>query len=513
MSDNPVSSYLQLGDPVDAYVPNENPAQLIDLDEIYRDTDQDGKSAMVAGAESVSLGKLSRELALKFNVPNAHQLDPYNSPRNAVVGTEGFFSTMVEGFKAFVEGIIKYVRMVFNWVANNVKALLGFRKSERIEKAITESLPGLQQEFKDTLTSLGFPGQQYNLEKFIGDLPHAMDRVGQLHLMRSKFDTDKDAIEGLTKSLPLFQECIALLNKASDRAVRASEQYRRVIKDVYSQIRVRKDKQDHVTLTLEGRAENSPELYKLMTANREVFKSLDTQEISGKVVSLLEGLYKVKFTNEALTDGFNLARKELDNAVAQEAVKLTQVNLPLIMAEIQELNTRYVEISDHSVDMSGINLRKLGEVVDKTDADKVQTIADYLGVVNPVKEYQELALALRNYSNFCQMVSRQLLIVGSQCTNLSRWYARAHLWFIHGILGDMNKLREVMLEARQDGHKPQADANGNPTFRLEFIPEADAKTFMENFTATNQKILDEDIAELKTKYNNLVKQVGIGSTL
>lgn len=507
MSESPVSAYFQLGDSPDAYIPNENPNQLIDLDELYRDTDQDGKTLMVQGTESLSLGVLSREIAIRFNLPNAREYDPFPSKRNAVNGQEGFFSTMYDGFKAFIEGIIKYIRMAFDWVANTIKGIFGFRKSKRIEKAIDDSLDGLKEEVKNTLTSLGFPASQYNLETFIGNMPSAVDRNGQLVIMRTKFETDKGAIEGLKQSLPLFQQCVGKLTQASNKAVKQNGIYSKTIKEMYDRTRVRSALQQPIP------GEMSPEINRLLAAGSEVLVALDNKAITQEVVKLLEALYKVKFNSESLTEGFSKVRKELDEAVATHTVQLNQINVKEIMADIQSLNLGYVYLNDNSVDMSSINLKALGQAVDKTDADRVQALANYYGVPDPVIGYQSVAVAIRNYANFCQMVSRQLLVVEHQITSLINWYARSHMWYLHGLLGDMDKLRSLMLEAKADGVKVKADAAGNPTFNMEFIPEAEAQTFMENFSATNRKVLDEDIGELKSRYNNLVKQLGVGKTL
>lgn len=502
----PVQDYLQLSTPTDSFLPGDD-IQLIDLDEVYAETKQDDANAMVQGAEALSLGKMSRQMAARLNLPNWQELDPFPSKRNSVVGAEGFFSTLYEGFKSFIEGIIKYIRMAFSWVASTVRGILGFRKSERIDKAIETSLPALQEEIKTTLTGLGFPGHEYNLEAFIGRLPSAIDRVGQMTLMKSKFETDKEAINGLSEALPLLQQCIAKLAESSSKAVKAQDNYKRVIKDEYNRTRVREMKNQHV----EGN--DSPEANRLLVASQEVMKALNGQAITTDVVTLLSVLYKIEFSNESLTDGFSKVRKDLDAAIITQAVKLTPVDIGLTLASIQKLNSRYIEISDNSIDMSNINLKALGEAIDKTDAEKIQTLAQHYNYPAILVTYQEVAVALRNYTNFCHMVSRQLLVVSRQIDTLVRWYARAHLWYIHGLLDDMEKLRQLNLEARNQGHSPHADASGNPTMQFEFMMDADPKTFAEKFAATSQDVIKDDIGGLRTKYNNLVKQLGVGKTL
>lgn len=505
MSDNPVSAYLNLGDPTDSYQPGDG-KQLVDLDEYYQETDQPETNAMVQGSESLGLGYFHRSLAIKLGLKDANKYDPVEPHRNLVAGTEGFFSTLYEGFKKMIENIIKYIRMGCDWVANQIKGLLGFRKSKRIESAINASFDNLRTEFKETLKSLGFQSDKYNLETFIGEFPAATDRVGQLTIMRSRFETDADAIKGLASSLPLFQQAVGKLTECSNKATRAVESFKRVIKDEYNRTRARA----HVGQPLA--AAESPEVNRMIKAALEVRQSLGTDALLGEVLKLLETLYKVQFVNPSLTEGFSAIRKQVDEQVAVQTSKLTPVSMNVIMTNIQHLNNTYVTISDNSIDMSGINIRSLGNVIDKTDAEKALAIANYYGAPGVLQSYQETAVAVRNYTDFCQAVSKQLLLVHHQVENLVGWHHRCHLWYYHGLLGDAQKIAELSKQARQSGHNPFTDANGNITYPMDFIPEADAKTFMEKFSGTMHKVIEEDIGGLKTTYNAFVKQSGWGKT-
>ena len=503
---NKISAHFQIDAPVDSFVPAE-PGQLIDLDEFYEDTGQEKITAMVQGTEALSLGMFTKDIAERVGIKDTSNYDPFPSAHNSVLGAEGFFTTLTEGFKGFIEGIIKYIKMAFSWVANTVKGILGFRKSERIEKAIDDSLGNLREEFKTTLNGLGFPGKDYDLEEFIGKMPSAVDRTGQLTVMRSKFESDKSAITGLKDVLPILQQCILGLSESGEKAVKALEAFKRVIKEEYTRTRVRAQTTGMIS------ASESPEINRIVKASQEVMKALEINELTNKVAALLNTLYKVNFTNEALTNGFNKVRKELETIVVTSSVKLTPVDMKQTLMDIQALNKRYVEISDNSIDMTGIDIRALGAAIDKTDADKVKTLSDYYQTSVPVESYQIVAVSLRNYTDFCQMVSRQLLVVERQIHHLTSWYARAHLWYMHGLLNDMEKLRQLNLEARAEGFNPTANADGYSTIKLDFIPEADSKTFMEKFAGTSQIVLENDIGGLKTRYNTLVKQLGIGKTI
>lgn len=502
----PTASYFQLSSPSDAYVPGDD-KQLIDLDEVYRETNQSANNVMVQGIEAFSLGTFSRDLAVELNLPDSSKYDPFPSAHNSVLGAEGFFQTVYDGLEKFIEGIIKYIRMAFNWVVQGLKGFFGFKKSERVEKAINDALPSLNEEFQKTLLSLGFPVGDYNLEKFIGNLPKGVDRIDQLTLMRSKFDTDKGAIEAMVAGLPAIQQVIAKLSDTSSRTVKAFDQYRRVIKDEYNKTRVRSSNFDRIA------GSESPEANRVFTAGLEALKALDTEALGNDVVKMLNALYKVEFSNDSLKDGFEKIRKELEDQVTTQTGKVAPGDMAEIMSTIQTLNAHYLKVADNSVNMTGVNFRDLANCIDKTDADKVKFISTYYKVDQPLIIYQQVSVAMRDFSTFCQMVTRQLTVVQRQINNLARWYARAHLWYMHALLNDLDTIQKINLESVKDGTGIHIDAAGNHTFKYEMIDDADAKTLLEKIAGTNRELIDADIAEIKTKYNNLVKQLGVGMTI
>lgn len=500
---NPVSSYFQLSDPVDGVLPGDD-KQLIDLDEYYEETGQPVVDAMVQGSESLALNRFSRDIAIQLKLKNAYEMDPFPTERNAVMGAEGFISTITEGFKKFIEGIIKYIKMAFKWVMEHIKGLLGFRKSARINQAINDSFENLREEFRQTLNGLGFPGANYNLEKFIGEFPNATDRIGQLTILRTKFETDEESIEALRKVFPLFEQIIGKLTAASDKAIRASENLKRTIRNEYNATRGRAHLREYVD------GANSPEVNRVQKAVLETLTFVKPDGLVEQIGQLLETLYKVKFNNEALNEGFHTVRETLKENIQAQRVKLTRVNTPVIMDLVQQLNAAYMTISDKAIDMSRIRLSELGNLVDVTDAEKVKSIAGYYQVPGLLSDYQGVAVAMRNFSQYCQSVTSQLLAVENQVAALVGWYHRSHMWYYHGLLDDIEKLREINIQAREAGHSPVANAEGYPTLALDFIPEADAKTFLEKMSGTMKIVIENDIGELRSKYNALARQTGWG---
>lgn len=504
---------IATGHPDDSYEPGTD-KQRIDLTEMYKETQQDDATMMVTGIESMQLGKFSRRVAAHFKLAGYEQYDPFPSERNARAGAEGFFGTIMEGFKTFIENIIKYIRMAVNWVVDTVKGIFGFRKSARINKEINDNLGKMKQEFVTTLSGLGFPAEDYNLENFLQNLPPNQDRVAQLTLLKSKFETDKESIDSLAEALPLLQQCMVKLKQVADRVTKANQSLKVTIGKEYTKVRVRASNPVH-----ERTLETSPEVNRLMKEILEIASILDVDGITSQVSKLYDVLYKVKFSNEELQNGFSECRKKIQDTVVTEVVKLNKQDVPTILATIQYLNARYIEITDNTVDISKIDFKNLATIVDRGESDKITEISNYYyqhqkfgsGFVTLQQAYQQMCVDVRNYTNFCFSVSQSLMVVERQASNLVDWYNRAHAYYYHGLLGDIDTMAKLNLEARKKGHNPSADVEGYPyNADAVFIKGADAKTFLERNAATMNVIVEQDLAGVKTSFNNFAKQTGWG---
>lgn len=504
-----LESYKQSanGHPVDSYIPGDN-KQRIDLVEYYAETDQSGATAMVSGTEAMSLGKISRRLAMQLKIKGASNFDPFPSERNARAGQEGFFSTIRDGFKTFIENIIKYIRMALDWVVDTVKSIFGFRKSARINQAVNDSLVDMKKEFANSLTGIGFPASEYNVENFIGHMPENTNRIGQMTLLKSKLASDEETIKGLQEALPLLQQTIAKLNRASERASQANKTLKRVIGEEYKRLTVRASNPQ-----LAVASEDSPEANRVLKACMEVNASLDTSGLATDVRAIYEALYSISFSNEELMEGFNVVRKRVQDTLVTESVKLNKTDISALMTGIQYLNQRYIEIGKDEVDLSKIDFKALGSIINRDDATKVELMAKHLGNPALLGAYQETTVNIRNFSQFCFMISQSLLIVEQQVVNLCNWHNRANQYYYAGLMNDLEGIAKVNTEARLAGHHPRADIAGYPTDKFVFVKDEDAQTLHEKIAAGFKFSVDVDLAGAKTSLNNFAKQTGWGGGL
>lgn len=509
-----LEAYKQIatGHPDDSYEPGTG-KQRIDLTEFYQETQQDDATVMVSGIESLRLGKFSKQVAARFKIAGYESYDPFPSERNARAGQEGFFTTIKEGFKTFIENIIKYIRMAVDWVVDTVKGIFGFRKSARITKAINDDLGKLKLEFVKTLNELGFPGKDYNLENFLMELPPDQDRIAQLTLLKSKFETDQESIDGLAEAMPVLQQTLAKITHCTDKVTRASKKLGASIAKEYTSLRVRAGNP-----ALQTQATESPELNRITKEIQEVSLSLDVNEIATLVSKVYEVLYKVKFSNDELQTKFSECRKRVQDTVQTGSVQLRKQDVPMILASIQQLNLRAIEINASVAEISKIDFKGLASVVDIGEANKVAEIANFFNhpQISPalVQSYQLLTVDVRSFTQFCFSVTQSLLLVERQAANLVSWYNRAHAYYYHGLLGEVDKMAQLSLEARSEGHKGVGDADGY-MYAVDrvLIKDADAKTIGEKTTAQLEVIIKSDFGGTKTALNNFSKQIGWGKML
>ena len=503
-----LDNYEQNSDPTDSYQPGTG-KQRIDLDEYYKETGQQEGTVMMQGFEQLSLGLLSKQLARQLGVTGVNSFDPFPSARNARAGCEGFFSFVAEKFGEAVDGIIKYIRMAIDWVVDGIKTFFGFRKSARITKEIDDSLGDLKKEFADTLNGLGFPSKQYNVENFLGELPAGKAPALQVMLLKSRMEKDIDAIKGLDATLPILQATIARLNQASDKVDKASNRLKKVIQEQHKLTTLRKQRGEALSMA------QAPEVVATVKAIKEVQLTLDIQPISELVGKVYAELYKITFSNEELTQGFDKVRTKLKHDIHTEALKLNPQDVPALMTTIQALNMRYQQISDKQLDLTGVNWKELGKIIDKSDADKIKEMNDFYNFKSvPTEhqltaEYQRMTMEVRSFTQFCFSVSQALIVVQKQTTNLIEWHNRAHAYYMGGVIGDIKAMQREIEEAKKAGHKPLVDGKGRPR-PLMFIKEADAKTFMEKFSGETQAHIQYNMKELETVYNNFARQVGWG---
>jgi hypothetical protein len=297
------------------------------------------------------------------------------------------------------------------------------------------------------------------------------------------------------------------MKQAGDRTMTSSKMLKKTIGEEFNRTRVRQQVVGGAVP-----ANESTEVNRVMKACSDVSASLDVPALADLVGKVYAELYKIEFSNDELTNGFSEVRKKLQANIHAEMVQLRKQNIGQTLTDIQYLNKRYQEMADKEIDISKVNWKAMGTIVDKSDSDKVSAIAKFYSYPNLAATYQNTTVDLRNFTNFCFSASNELMKVEKQIENLVNWHNRTHQYYYAGVMGDVDKVIEMVKEARAAGHNPMASIDNIPV-GLVFIKEADAKTFAEKLSANVNFIIEQDLAGVKTSINNFSKQIGWGKTI
>ncbi|EJI5696385.1 hypothetical protein NFI00_000088 [Salmonella enterica] len=508
MSDTPVSSITQINkDNTTAYLPgDDDDKQRVDLDEYYEECEQTHVTAMVTGAEAYfASGTLSKKVGRLLNLSGCENYDPIPSRMNARWGGEGFVSTIVDGFKKFIENIIKYVKMAVNWLLDLVKTLLGYKKTKRQVEQATKEMENIKKEFKELLKGLGFPADRWDLDNFIGDPEVSFDRLGAFHILRSKFLDDAEAIKRLGESLPLFIQVVEYMTQSSKNMRRASDRFHGVIRSAAQEIR-------------KGKTDGRPELELIKEAGHEIKLATNFEGITTKLAELYNALYTTadgkvirenKFSNEALQEGFMEIRAQLQQLIQSSAVSVQNVpDKQTLLRNIADASARYAALKESDLDLSGIDFKQYSDLINKQDAEIVREIDGLTSCRGAlVTAYSSTAALVRDYTQFCHGIITALNQTHKQLENLWSWHSRSQQMIYYYVLKDFDSIVQLNKQHLASGLNPYANAEGIP--RVDgFVKYDDRVTLFEKIAGTANDLLEENINGIMDSIRNLGKSLG-----
>ena len=489
MSERPLSEYTQLGkDNTNAYQPSDDDdKQRIDLDEFYETCEQTGVTAMVNGAEAYfSHGVLSKATARLCGIKGCENFDPVPSRFNARLGGESFVTEIVDGFKKFIENIIKYIKMAVNWLIDIVKTLFGYKKTHRQVDQAAKEMENIKKEFNELLKGLGFPAGTWDLENFIGNPDMSFDRLSAFKILRSKFVDDEEAIKRLGESLPTFITTLGYMNDASKKMRRASDNFHRTIQNAAHQVQKQK-------------TGGMPELELIKVAANEIKLATNFDEVAGKLSELLTSLYMTKdkenkFSSEALQEGFMAIKAQLAGLVHVSVVSMKSVpDKATLLSKVAEASVRYEQLRETDIDISTIDFKLYSNIISQEDSKIIMDL-DHLtncgGAL--IASYNSTAKLVRDYTQFCHSIMTELNKVYKQLESLWLWHTRSQQMIYFYVLKDLETITELNKQYMAAGMNPYANGEGIPRVDA-FINYDDRVTLFEKIAGTANDLLEANI--------------------
>lgn len=501
-----LDDYTQIGagEPTDSFREGTG-KQLIDLSEYYSTTEQDGVNTMVTGAEAFKTGKVSRSDIVALRLPDGYKYDPFPTERNALMGAEGFVATVVEGFKKIIESVIKYIKMGVDWVIAQVSGFFGYRKSARQRAEVAKKLPSLEQEFHNIMKSMGLDSSIYDFDSLTDHLSGDLGRNDQVTILANKVDSDADAMERLAVSIPKFKKIVAQIRRCGNDVTRAAKNFKRVIGDEAN--RVKADVHLHGDATTRTEVTN---LYRVFT---EVEMVIAEADFAGSVSDLFRELYGIEFkSSEATAARFKELVADTNNQIVAHTFSFMQgSDREKLQKSMLTIENYYAQIKDEEVNLSDVNWREVGKIIDMSDVDKIKYIAEETGDSSVMTAYTVVAQKIRDFTIGAAKISSELVKLEMKLTNLTQAQLRVRTYLMCLMMDDFDTLIAVNKAAIAAGYKSAvADPNGFPIkSKFVFLNEAGVKTGSEKIAQDLNFVIEADVAGLKTRLNNFAKQIGV----
>lgn len=493
-----------VGSPTDSYKQGTG-KQLIDLTEYFDTTEQANVNSMVTGAEAFASGMVSRSDIVKLKLPDAHKYDPFPSERNARMGAEGFFGSIMDGFKKIIESIIRYIQMGIEWIVTHVKEFFGFQKTERQREAVRKAIPKLEDEYERTLAAFGIDKSLYDVQSLIENLGDELGRNDRLTIVVGKLQSDEEAIQALVDSIPLFKKVAQAIRRNSSNVTRAAKDLKRTIGEEANKLKVRKH-DNH-------RDNSSKEAITVLTAINETEQVIADSGISDQVANLFKTIYGVEFkSSEKTNTNFKETIASINNFIVQRSISAVSVgNKGGIQDAIMKLDELYQDDLGREINLADVNWREVGRIVDMTDAEKIEYISKTTGDVSVRAAYAKLAAQLRTFTTESAIVTRELVRLEAKIQELILAQQRVKFYIMALVTNNWDAIEAVTEAALKSGHPNALDVkNGipNPKY-IEMFKGSGAQTTLEKFAADSKFMIDNDLAGLKTRVNAFAKQIGV----
>lgn len=503
MSENkPVKPYFQL-DPEgknDSVIEEGEPKQLVDLDEYYDKTDQKKATKMVTGAESYfSTGKLSKEVALMYGVKDARFFDPIASVANSRRGCEGFFESIISGFKKVVETIIKYIKMAVRWITGGVKALLGLRQSERRRKESLVVFKHFQEEIQEVMLTLGMPEYVADGDKFFEFLDTTKMRTPNITLLKHKLSSDYDSLKGVIEARPIREKTLNELTSISNIAIRNSVELKKMLKHEAQKVA---SKQLHP-----GSAYNH-----LLVQIKKCRSDLQFERLFSSIQAFIDTVYDVKISNDDIRTNFESFTRELNGKLEVKNIKIDSNSRQTIWRELQAATLNSAITKEQYEDaLVGLDIPGIEELVNLKDADYVKVIGELVGAPDLIHEYQLYCVETRCFVTNVQLAINECNKLNNQIINIENGYVRTNLYYTGLLIKDLEKFKELNKSLPQ-GERLDLTDEGVYTRQIDFSV-LNAQTFREKATDIFEQIVEVDLGGIKKSFNNLSKQLSVGITV
>ena len=470
---------------------------LVSLDELYEKSGQEAIDKVIKGFNlAVEKTRLSKEHGQLLMVKGSESWLPLPDKLNYVRGAEGFFTALKDGIISIVKAIIKFVKGVWNWIAERVKRLFGFEKTAAEVAYVAEKSETVNQAMAGMVDRLGnAPGKEYDPLEFYNSLPINRTDLEQLQLIKKRQENAKDAIERIAATVPAFGEAVEMLEKIRPNQEKAYRNYTKAIENLR-----RKYKNRDVS------AEDIKVFNQVL--RDETFSTLDYTAICNVVGLLMKGFYGIEVPDLGVSGAINKAREQIKSTTEMVMAKL-DLNAMVIAKQshdrlVHDLNTVVVKGKRlREIKFQAKTWEKLPDVMSDVDAEFIQSLADALPS-GEAKElpglYAEYCTRIRDFSLTIDSCLKMIFEVQKTYENIVNWYMKVSALTAAYITRDVKRITEAHKKWLTDAERGKIEsADGKPEYLISL--EAD---FEQKYPGLS---IPEDVSKLMVQLQEIDKEL------
>lgn len=494
MSDITLGGYDQgIGGNPSTAVQTVEPGGLVDLSEAYAEDGMSVVDEVVTGLEQYkATGKLSGSLGKLLNL----NLEPGVTVLNGVMGAEGLFTMIKDGFLKFIETAISYIVQAYQWVKARIRVLLGFDKTQKQIERCEKYRDEMQDELETLFRALKVP-PDFDLAKLFEGRPAGLNRIETLTYVKGKLDTENESIERLGKAVPDILNIMNLLRNSSDKARKVNDGIRRTVDDVR-----RKLKADQ----LRGSD--------IMELNRQLgVAQIDTND--PKLVeafnAMVQTVYGIEPAGTAIQVSLERIRDQIKNQQGVSKKVLTPADVRVVSATAVILSRMIVDAKGDSFDLGHFDKLDIDKWLAMEDAEMIDAIATKWGMPKVKEVYTTYAKNIKDYVSRLELTARTVNEVLKEAQLIIEWKNKADAMMGVYITQDMQKIQEAIkqLQANKGIEADFADADGKP-HKFVAVKYVDGKSVSEVVglianKAEFSKIMPKAVAAV----NNFSQQAGL----
>lgn len=423
---------------------NDEGEDLVSLDDMYEVSGQESINIIIKNATAYfKHNKLSLSGMTALKISGCENFVPGYDRFNARKGGEGFLENIKNGFVTMVKAIMKWIKALIDWGVNKVKSLFGFAKTEKeISAAVqySEHLNVLLHNYMVRSFGGTVGGKLFNLDEFVKALPPAVTSKEAINLIKNRADSNKDAVERLTKASDKIKAAQEALMEGARKSRNVKSNYRRIVDQFARQVKSN-------DLTEGDIVAFGDKLNDLVMIDLSVDKHLEMAD------KLIEDVYGIKIEGLGIEGGFKRANDVLKNMITQVKASVPEDELQTYKAAKDSYLKRIK--SGDGWQITGDWLKELRDVVNDKDADLIKEVSEkYPNSDMLLGSYLEFSQKISRYNESVNILAEVLQRIAATSSSITKWLGALSALGAAYAVGDV----KTILAAHQE-HTPGTPDN------------------------------------------------------